>query len=524
MDLKTQMKQALQKIDIYYNNCLISHEHLVRKYEDFLCSSFSEKEHNEAIVLHTGSICFEVASLVFAAISNLILNDNSVDDILDSLKDGDRVIYKKKRYIYRGIKEKECDCSIGKKVHLVQEANKTEAEVDVYIQYKDGYKIRPYHGESKTTGGRGVRKSNEERTFFVSSLLGCDLSDVPSVVDSSTVIVISKTKADDILNNTQIKCEEQKINLLDLVTASYYTENNKFPYAGNTEKAEPIIKITSKLDISRKLVKKESSNRVQGLMVFEQESETELTELMERRSLRYVYALYSISSESGSQLVNLYPDAAIFECTKKFLLENVKPIAQSNFYTKKLANQSDIIINKKINRHILNIGFSWEYLKKIKKQIKSVKDTNVASNNKKDSFVIQAYALLNLLLTASFNTIDLQNTIEELKLGVIPPKERIRDLYSYAESFTEEIKGTALDIVESLDLLYDTVFENNLKEKSLKEILSDHINEQIIIVVPKTYYVSVLQRIFRDYFNLAIVNVNNFKMKNCMTGLLLWGI
>lgn len=511
MTPKEKMKQVISKINCSYDNNLISKEYLINVYEEFLCNTFSGKIHNTGIVLHTGSICFDVISLVFAAISNIVLNDNNVENVLGSISNGDIVTYNKHRYIYRGIKT---ETFIGKPEEYVVLTQNHDADKQ-YVPHKLWNNIVPYFGDSKTTGGRGLRKSIDQRQNFISEVTGNDRSEIPSVIDSSTVIVMPKERADDILRKVMITYGEKKsIKLLDLVTAAYYTENDEYNYGGNAEKVEPIIKITSKLYVARKLVKKRSDNKIKGLMILGQDGVTqnksELAELIERQALGYVYASYSINSELGGELAKLYSDAELFACTKEFLLKKTLPVQISNILTDRLNLQTGIIVDKIINRHVLQSNFTWEDFKQIKGQIKNIKHTETINQNK-DAFVIQASALLNLLVTAPYTMEELDDNSSEL--NIVQPKERFEELWLYAESFKYAMKDIAIEIVRTLTALYESLLENNSKESTLKKILSDYRGENIAIVVPKAYYITVLKKTLHLYLGtkkVSIVTVNRF--------------
>ena len=64
------MKKLIDKCDLYFEGHIISKELLLQNYADFLAGNF-EKKHNVAISLHTGSICFDIISLLISALSNL---------------------------------------------------------------------------------------------------------------------------------------------------------------------------------------------------------------------------------------------------------------------------------------------------------------------------------------------------------------------------------------------------------------------------------------------------------------------
>ena len=90
------MKKLIDKCDLYFEGHIISKELLLQNYADFLAGNF-EKRHNVAISLHTSSICFDIITIVFTAISNIVYNQDNAEDFILSLKDDDTVLYGKSR-------------------------------------------------------------------------------------------------------------------------------------------------------------------------------------------------------------------------------------------------------------------------------------------------------------------------------------------------------------------------------------------------------------------------------------------
>lgn len=106
--IENQLKKITEKCKILYKEQCISTPHLLQAYVRYLSLSFRKDEHNVGIVLHTNSICFDILSITFSAIINLISNETTADDFLDSLEDGMMVLYKgekkSERYRYEGKK------------------------------------------------------------------------------------------------------------------------------------------------------------------------------------------------------------------------------------------------------------------------------------------------------------------------------------------------------------------------------------------------------------------------------------
>lgn len=92
----------LNKCDIYYGGALISKEAIIEKYLAFFAKSLASKERTINFALHTGSVCFDVISVVAVALGCLSYNLSTNDDIISSLHPNDMVLFKGQRYRWKG--------------------------------------------------------------------------------------------------------------------------------------------------------------------------------------------------------------------------------------------------------------------------------------------------------------------------------------------------------------------------------------------------------------------------------------
>ena len=78
---------------------------LVKTFAQFLSSTAEADDHNVGIILHTGSVVFDAVAIAYAAISNMLLNETSSDDVVLSLSPGDKVLYgtTPKRYVFKEV-------------------------------------------------------------------------------------------------------------------------------------------------------------------------------------------------------------------------------------------------------------------------------------------------------------------------------------------------------------------------------------------------------------------------------------
>ena len=101
-DVSSAMRNVLNKCEISVDGNIFSKEVLIQAYADFLSQTMEKRKHNVGVVLHSGSLCFDALIMTYAAITNLMFNQTSTGDMLESLSVGDIVLYgskKKQRYI-----------------------------------------------------------------------------------------------------------------------------------------------------------------------------------------------------------------------------------------------------------------------------------------------------------------------------------------------------------------------------------------------------------------------------------------
>ena len=142
-----------------------------------------------------------------------------------------------------------------------------QSNSDLYLQDRF-FRIKPYKGQAVTLDGRGIRDNPEEHQVFLSKLLGVDPIDVPSILDCSVLIVCSRQEADSIINNTELCIEGgEKAALRNLFPAAYYTFNERYDYAGNYAKSEPVLRFTGRVSVARELIINDRDKNIIGLLV-----------------------------------------------------------------------------------------------------------------------------------------------------------------------------------------------------------------------------------------------------------------
>lgn len=496
-DLVTQANNAflhfLDSCDIYLNDKLFSKELLLRAYANFIIKTNQTKSHDVGIALHTGSILFDAITVLYATVGNMVLNSIQTDDIVDSLQIGDMVTYNNGRYKFsgRGWRTKK---SIPVEIILLKSEDKYQTEYTIYKDY--WHLITPYKGKAKKTGKVGAGRSKKYLSIFYEKVLGYTTKDIPSLIDTSTVFILPKERADTIVKGITISFDKYSVQLTDLVTSAYYTENQEFHYAGNSGHNEPVLKFTNKFSVARELFTAKSGNKNIGLFVMGNDviarGISELPALLNRKSLYYVFVSMSVDTEQAFSILDVVEERDVFVCTKNNLSDKSYSLPVSdNDLTNELANQVKTIVNRQVLPSVLQGLISWQEYKDFKKILSLIKESDYDSEEK-ESFVINAYSLVNIFMSSLFSISTMEWLITSNRINITDPFERIEHLKKDKTSFPAYLQEKADQIVSCVEKSYGFLWTKSPKESELKRILSEHTGQKIALIVPKRYYETIL--------------------------------
>lgn len=516
------MKKLIDKCDLYFDGHIISKELLIKNYADFLASNF-EKKHNVTISLHTGSICFDIITILFTAISNIMYNQDNAEDFILSLNIGDMVLYKKKRCKFEGIKTLPGE-SFRRAIIYSEYKRQGRAEGCRDFVKEDWWnKISPYNGDAKNLDARGIRTDNKKRNDFLSSVFEMSVDEIPAFIEKTSVIVMNRDRSERIIDNFEIRYDTKRIKITEIVPVSYCSENEEYPYGGNPGKIEPAIKITNSVSNARSIVtghwqgNETWINDVVGVSIIGfgsiSRARTEVAEIMKRRKLKYVFVSYNISSEEGETLLDEVEDASVFACTTEYLLNSSFPIVVQNPYTEELDKQISSVINHEtIAIPVKTFDCDWNVYKKVQIALARLRHSDYKET---EDFVPLAHSVMNLMITSVFPFQLMENLVESGVLGVESPLKRIIRLTDMISAFTGETKEAAKTILNFLEDGYTKLLTCSPKEQTLFDLLSNHRNQKVAVIVPKAYYANILynQNVL-DYFEeatqLCISTANKF--------------
>ena len=484
----------LRQCDVLLDGELISNELLLSTYARYLASTATQGKHNVGVVLHTGSICFDAICVLISAIECILFSESDTDDVISDLKEKDIVIYNGGKYIFEG------KTSMAGEEFIALRGQQTGRSMPAvtYVPKGRWHLIMPYEGNSQTPGRKGIRNTGAGKKLFYTKVMGVREEEIPVLLDASVAIIMPRERANKIVNGLSISFEGENVPLLDLVTAAYYTESVRIDFRGNTGKSEPCLKFAGKISVARDNFLFHCQNKALGFMILGEEAirsgETELQEMMERRSLRFSYAVTTVSDPQGKQLLQTYDDSTAFICSKEFLLENSLPASNSNQYTCELENQVNTIVDHSVLPIRLTGPLSPEEYTQYSRAMFSIRH-NAYEGEEKDNFILLAGSIMKLLLSAPFSMDEAEKIIAENKLNIDPPLKRLDILSHLRETLSDDLRDSCDTILNVLESAYLRACEGSQKEAYIVNFLHEHKDENICIIVPKAYYKDIFTRL-----------------------------
>ena len=155
-----------EKYGIFYDDLLISSEDIIKNYLRFFSTRFNPEQKVTSFAFHTGSLCFDVASVAALMLACFAYNLSSNEDVLKSLSIGDMVLFKGERYRWNGITTTVPGLNTIDKAYicLIQDGKGKNGLSSSYIPYDvNKAKIKPYFGDSVVTYVRGIRRNKNNR-------------------------------------------------------------------------------------------------------------------------------------------------------------------------------------------------------------------------------------------------------------------------------------------------------------------------------------------------------------------------
>lgn len=523
MNLRTDILKLINRIRILYKGEEIECNQFLNAYIEFITSSFNT-DYQRCLVLHPGTEIFTILGLILNALSNLY--EDSIDkiDIIHSINKGDKVILSEKTEqlaIFQGMEF----LDISKKEMAVFELKDGGRK---YLPPSSYYKITPYYGNAQTLGSRGIGTNLSIKKRFYSFLLNDEEKNINPLLTSSIVIVCDKILADSIMNDLQISyMNEKPIRMCEIFAGAYYTQNDVTYYAGNSYRFEPVLKFTPRISIARELIIEDCENNITSLCVcggmYFRKSITELTDLLERKSLAHVFLLSEITEMVGTDLLGRYPDMKLFASTPQALnCFEVVDIATSNGLNAKLNQSIKALVNNNIDYINCQSPIEKGNYEKLKQNLFVL---SRAEDRELGEFVIAAYSLLKIITFSIFPLSHLDKISNKQAFENYGPSTKMNYINEYSNNYKgineNEVKQTREDLS---NLFLNTYYENSKFQYIFDSITTYFFEKKLLLVVPKVYFKDAFYYSFkgknsRYIKNVDVVTPNNLRKKditNCI--------
>ncbi|MCR4644851.1 MAG: DrmE family protein [Oscillospiraceae bacterium] len=504
-------KEAMGKIRIMLNDLQFSEEAIICKMREWIDNITSTEEtHSSGIILHTGSDCFDAVLLVFAVLSCIIHNDTTPEEIIKGLQKGDKVLYKGALCeVLKPAAEGSMHSMYGMSIWLQNgEGGKNRNEVPQSLWNQ----IQPYYGEAAASGRTEKGKSiSENALHFYQSVLGMSKKEVPSVLNTSFVIVMPRERAEYLFRSTSIlfaiETRPSQIMLSDLVTATYYTENEEYQIGKNRSKNEAVIQFASDTETAGSLVRSRTENRKLGILICGQQAaargKSDLENLMRRKKLAYSMLSLGIDTELSEWLVDTFCEkASFFNCTKEMLEQYYHPddrTALNNDVAIRLNHQIERIIHNHVVQCRVDQFMDLETYYEVNKKIGWIANDEYQSDDK-DQFVMYAFSVLKLLRSAVFTMQEMEEAIHAQNLRISTCRNRIVQLDCWGKKLPDKLKKWAMNVMETIHSVYARLEAASPKGEQLRSWLRDASDKKVAVIVPKKYYKEIMQQ--AGFFNL----------------------
>lgn len=508
MDFK-KVYDIMQKCDICLGKAVISDEYIMTSFLKFLTGTVSDERcSRRGIALHINSPCFMAVSVVWAAFSAILSTGMDVEQIVRSLRPGDPVIYNNKRGQFKGIEEQDGI----ERVCIFQEGGTKR------IGPSGWAKITPYYGESTRYDGRGLRRKTGNREKFLAGLLECNQNEIPRITDASVIFVMDKPMAEYYMENIWIRYGKSEIKLAELATAAWFTEEKEYPLGANAEKSEVVLKFTSKISVAIDQTYVYGGNECLGIFVCGnhviERGITEIPSVMNRENIQFAFICGGMDLSYRKELILQYEDAAVYACTRDFLLENTLPVKNKNEFTIELSRQTDTIINREIEKIQVDGVIRWAEYKKFKNAVQLIRSDELDDVTRSE-IVIPAYALMKFFMTTVVSVKGIEKAIADGKMQVYDPVTQIDTLKKMILSLPDNLAVPGEIITNTLDKLINGYRENSPKTECIRRFIRENRRNKKAIIVPKPNQVELIwsylsKEYNRDALNLDIVSANRF--------------
>ncbi len=482
----------LKKCDILFEDELISDGLIMSTFACYVAELMDEAEKSSSLIYHTGSPIFDILLTLYVALSCIIYDELTPVELVESLSPGDIVIFENRRAKFLGLT---ADHMAQVIYDSVQKGYRTPTTVT--MPPKSFYKIKPYYGEATILDGRGIHTDSKAKSDFLQAVFNKSKSDVAGIGRKSAVVVCNRDFADSFVDKVRIEYNgSPRIGITDLMPASYFSDNNEYPFRGNPGKNTPVLKFTNKASIARELIFADEQKQVFAFVIMGGQAvkngESELPDIINRRSLKKTLVSLPIADYDGN-LCAVYPDARVFACTKDMLLSYSLPSTPGG----PLTSESELLINNIINRdlieHDIDSIIDIEAYRTFRRKISDVRH-HTQNDETIERFIVESYSLMNYFSNIPFPLHEVEIARHEMNLACMSAIEKKDFLSGVVNDYSGALADLLSDISRTLDTIFHRIEYSNPKMQPLVDVIENALRlGSILLLVPKPFYIDIFK-------------------------------
>lgn len=475
--------QSFVNINLCYKNKNIdfkSYEELISK---ILIRILNNNKKTNVII----GIENKVSVILFLVINSIISYFENMKNpntrILDFLVDGDKVVYKSKIAIYKGISK------INNIDYIELEYAKGSKN---FVPIEKQHLLTQYTGRKKLIGKlEGLSETENTTKKLVAKFMKVNSNELAGVITESTLIVASnKEELFELIYSIGIRFKEKQYTLPELFPLIYYSSEDNYEYfKGKKNNEMPLIKFCSNINIAVDIIKNDRGIRKVILL-----GEKSYKEVLETniRMMEFISTIEKIiildtwnSTFKFSYLLNRDDPYNFYAQTRDVIREeiNLHENKTKNKTRNKVAdiqNEYRKLIGKFISRHneVFNIDKSNE-INSIEYKIHS--NLHSLCNDCKNDlncleFVKLAYYSCNAL-EQSILPLDWCSNNKE---NIMDKIQRLKELCNIYNKTRFEYK-VMQEVIESLELFALKIMYSNNKFSKLKEVVKGNIKTLVVL-------------------------------------------
>jgi len=481
-------------------------------------------EKSTNVVIHPGGDVVFYVYLISAAITQYMRNmDESTNSLLENLREGDLVEIDGARARFRGV---------TKLLGNEQDSVRLEyADGTTYLEIDRIYRVQPYNGTATKLSKMPTKQSNRKSKTkdVISNILNIDKTELASILKYSTLIVAPKQRIFNLVKRLQVNDLECSYDFTSIFSCAYYPGvDTLYNFPGNSSNGEPLLKFVSKISTAKELILNNKEN-IKSVIIFGEEmyqsSLHELEQIINRKAIHDTTIVLEWSSiKTIEYILKEEYNCNLYAWNEQAFLNNINLFEKKYFHNDAdVLKAQDEIINNYMDRRINScvVECSVEFADRLietRRILRSLTTIEVEHEDK-DEFIRIAYSLAILFEKSCFPLRYLEKLINDEHIVAVSPLDSIERLDNLKQRLLSRVLPSSLkneldNVIFNLSIIREMIMDENPKWAKINEVMGEIQFKHAAIVLPKLYYVNVLENNITErnlLHGIDVLTISKFK-------------